>query len=270
MAPALVVGGCMLALVASGADAQDPVRASSRPTVAIMDFDNGALGRQAEFENFGKGIAGMLITELGANPSIQVVDRAKLQSVFAEQDLSRTDRIDPETAIRVGRTLGVRHMIFGVFIVDLRGRMRLDARAVNVETSEVEYTATKTDDADDLFEIVTALAVEMNKGMKLPQAPPRSVPASIERTAPPARLNAVRLYAAAQTEADKGNRKEAAKLCREALALVPDYAAVKDLLSQLEANGQSSVVTAMNRSASHERVSVMDSVNFDGPLRLSR
>ena len=233
----MVAGVCLLATVAQRAGAQDAVRTDTRPTVAIMDFDNGALGRQAEFENFGKGIAGMLMTELAANPSIQIVDRAKVQAVFAEQDLSRTDRVDPETAVRVGKILGVRHMIFGVFIVDLRGRMRLDARAVNVETSVVEYTATKTDKAEDLFDLVTALGAEMNKGLKLPAAPPRTRPASIEKTAPPERLRAMRLYSTALSHADRGNTKEAVKLCREALALVPDYEAAKATLKELETGG---------------------------------
>ncbi len=217
--------------------AQDAPRLDARPTIAVMDFDNGALGRAADYENFGKGLSSMLGRELAANASIVVLERAKVQTTFAEQDLNRSDRVDQESAVRAGRTLGVHHMIFGVFIVDLRGRMRVDARVVNVETSVIEYTASKTDKAENMFEIVAELAAEMNKGMKLPPAPARTVPTSIPNAPDQARMQALRLFSAAQAQADRGNAREAVRLCREAVTLVPDYSAAKQLLSELEARG---------------------------------
>ena len=62
-------------------------------------------------------------------------------------------------------------MIFGGFIIDPKGEMRLDARAVNVETSEIEHVETVTDKADNMLAVLSTLADKLNKGMKLPPMP---------------------------------------------------------------------------------------------------
>ena len=144
--------------------------------------------------------------------------------------------------------LGARHMIFGGFIV-VRGRMRLDVRSVNVETSMIEYATSKVDNAEDLFAIVLAVAQEMTRGLKLPPIPARATPAGIEKAAPSERLRAVRLYSAALSLADRGNTREAVRLCREALALVPDYEAARATLRELEARGIDAVRASLDPHA---------------------
>src|SRR5512143_1267556 len=73
----------------------------ARPTVAVLYFDNGAIGRAAEFEPLRKAMADVLITELSQNPNLRVVERDNLQALLDEQNLSGTKHIDKETAVRV-------------------------------------------------------------------------------------------------------------------------------------------------------------------------
>src|SRR5688500_14856488 len=87
--------------------------ADTRPTVAVMYFTNVALERREDYEPLTRGIAEMLITTLAANPALRLVERARLQALIDEGTLNRSARIDEETAVRVGRLLGARHMIFG-------------------------------------------------------------------------------------------------------------------------------------------------------------
>ena len=199
-------------------------RPDSRPTVAAMPyFNNGAVGpNRADYDALGKGIADVLITELAANPAIRVIERDRAQQLVDEQNLGTAGRVDKETAVKVGKLLGVHHMIFGGFIVDQRGTMRLDARAVNVETGIVEHVESVTDKADNLLAILSTLADKLNKGMKLPPIPSGVVkPALNSEATKPGRWRDLILYARAEDANDKKDRTRALALYKEFLDKSP-------------------------------------------------
>jgi TolB-like protein len=225
----------LLALVSTPALAAAQQAADTRPTVAVMYFNNSALVRHAEYQPLSKGIADVLITELQGNTAIRVLEREALQRLLEEQNLSTdTTRVDKETAVRLGRILGARHMIFGGFLIDMRGHVRLDARAVNVETSTVEYVASKTAKADDLLTVIGELAVELNRGMKLPSL---SDPSATTPSRAPARsaasYRALMLYSQGLAEEDRRNSKAAAELYRAALAQYPELPQAQRRLSAI-------------------------------------
>jgi TolB-like protein len=219
---ALRLSGSVLVLAACTltADAQQ----DSRPTVAAMPyFNNGAVGpNRADYEALGKGIADVLITELAGNPTIRVVERDRVQQLVDEQNLGTAGRVEKETAVKVGKLLGVQHMIFGGFIVDPRGTMRLDARAVNVETGVVEHVESVTDKSDNLLAILSTLAEKLNKGMKLPSIPSGvAKPALNPEATKPGRWRDLILYARAEDANDKKDRPRALALYKEFLQKSP-------------------------------------------------
>src|SRR5213595_2200654 len=110
----------------------------TRPGIAVLPFDNsGSYGQDKEnFEALEKGIAGMMISELAANPAARVVEREEIEKLVAEQNLGISGTVSPETAAKVGKLVGARYVITGAFI-DFYGDFRLDARMINVETSEI-------------------------------------------------------------------------------------------------------------------------------------
>lgn len=206
----------------------------SRPTVAVMYFSNGALLRRSDYESLSKGIADMLITGLSTNDRIRVVERDQLQRILDEGTLGTSYRVDPETAVRLGRILGAHHMVFGGFIIEDGGRMRIDARAVNVETSEIEYVESVTSKTSKLFETVDDLASRINKGMKLPPMPPR--PKLPENARPRAERWAV-LYSRALVMEDEKNIPEAIALYRKVLEDFPGYEPAQRGLKRLTPAG---------------------------------
>lgn len=227
-----------LALVASAglapAAAAQGAAPDTRPTVAVMYFSNGAIGAQnEELAPLSKGIADMLITQLAGNPNIRVVERDQLERLLQEQNLSTGGRVDKETAVQVGKILGAHHMIFGGFITDPKGRMRLDARAVNVETSQIEHVESVPGKIDDLMDLIDRLAGKMNSGMKLPDMPKGAREARSE-SAKKVPFQAVMLYSRAIAEQDKGNRTEAVTLFRASLDKFPEYEPAKKALAKLE------------------------------------
>jgi len=89
---------------------------SSRPTVAIMDFDYGTVGYHwwGDYD-IGKGMADQVVDALLEDGSFRVIERKKLDTVLAEQDFSHSDRADPSAAklTKLGKVLGVRYIIAG-------------------------------------------------------------------------------------------------------------------------------------------------------------
>jgi curli biogenesis system outer membrane secretion channel CsgG len=90
-------------------------RQSTRPTVAVLDFDYGSVqqwwGGQADI---GKGIADMLVDALVDDGSFRVIERKKIEGLLGEQDFNQSDRVDPTAkAAKYGKVLGAKYLIYG-------------------------------------------------------------------------------------------------------------------------------------------------------------
>src|SRR6059036_832279 len=71
----------------------------TRPGISIFPFDNGgSYGQNKDnFDGLQKGIAGLMISDLAANPAARVVEREELQKLLDEQNLGTAGRVDPQT-----------------------------------------------------------------------------------------------------------------------------------------------------------------------------
>ena len=89
---------------------------SSRPTVALLDFDFGTVQKWwSGNQDIGKGIADMLVDELVNDGSFRVIERKRLDAILAEQNFSDSERADPsaKTLASIGKVLGVKYLIVG-------------------------------------------------------------------------------------------------------------------------------------------------------------
>src|SRR5438445_7903559 len=66
----------------------------TRPGIAVFMFDNGgSIGQDKEnFDGLQRGIPGMLISELAANPAVRLVEREQVQHPRDEQNLGASSR----------------------------------------------------------------------------------------------------------------------------------------------------------------------------------
>ena len=247
LAALILLGGAAPAPTGAQAGAQD-----TRPTVAVMYFTNAALVRNDEYAPLSKGIAEMLITELSQNRAIRVVERDQLQKLLEEQSLGATGRVDPATAARLGKVLGARHFILGGFVIDPRENMRLDLRAVDTETSQVEYVESISGKAENLLELIEKLGDRVNAGLKLPAitrsagtvARPGAVGARSGSSGgsgggakTPGKVHearAVLLLGRGLMAKDAGDTRAAAAAYKEALAVFPEFARARALLASVE------------------------------------
>lgn len=222
----------VLALGIAAVPAMAPAQQDTRPGIAVLPFDNGgSYGQDREnFDALQRGIAGMLISELAANPAARVVEREQVQRILDEQNLGTSGRVDPQTAARVGKLVGARYMVMGTFI-DFYGDFRVDIRLVSVETSEVVKTESERAQRDHLFEIIRNVATKLMRGANLPPLP-RQI--SEERQSRQVPTEALTYYSRAILYQDRGQKDRAIEMYNRALSVFPDYAEAKEGLQRVE------------------------------------
>lgn len=224
----LFVAGAALVMAAGSAIAQ------SKPTVAVLNFNNGALGKSnEELAPLGKGLQDILIQELSANAGIRVVERDQINRIIEEQKLSTSGQVDKETAVKIGKLLGAKHMVTGGFQTDPKAtQLNVTLRVFNVETGEIEYTTSARDKPDNLFLLINKLAGQTNKGLKLPDIP-KQLGDAREAKAEKIPFQAVMLYSRGIKAADAGDKATAITLFRQTMEKFPDYDAPKAELAKL-------------------------------------
>lgn len=212
-----------------------PAQAQSmnKPTVAVIEFDNAAMVKRDEFAAMTIGVQIMLTSALATNPGIQMVEREKIQQLLAEQNLAASGRIDPATAAKVGKIVGARYVLLGAFMVDPNMEMRLLVRAVNTETSVIEYTEDVAGKGDKVFKLVDQLAAKINSGLKLPgvREPKASKDLGSEG---PNQLAAMKAISAARRLEEQGDMKGAIAMYQKTLALNSEVGPARMRLAMLE------------------------------------
>lgn len=129
--------------------------AEKKIRIAVMPLDMRQIKSWWSWDwDVGDGIAEIIITELVNTNTFTVVERAQLQKVLDEQQLGKEGVLDPTTAARVGKILGVQLMLLGTvteFSLDTQkvtvpilgkvdvsiARCVINAKMVSVETAEI-------------------------------------------------------------------------------------------------------------------------------------
>lgn len=223
---AVAAAGGLAAPALAQAPAQD-----SRSGVAVFAFENGGsmgLKDPMDFEGLQRGFAGMLISELSANPAWRVVEREQIQKLTDEQNLGASGRVDAATAAKVGKLVGAKFAVTGSFI-DNMGTWRLDIRLINVETSEIMKTEAATGAQDKLFGLISDVAQRLMKDVNLPALPKDVATQRMSRRVP---TEALTFYSRALLYHDRGQKDKAVEMYKAAIAAFPDYTEAKDGLKK--------------------------------------
>ncbi len=136
--------------------------------VAVLEFD--AASTDARFAPLGKGLQSMIGTDLSQLASITVVERARLNDVMSEQQLTRSAAFDPKTTIQVGGLLGATHLIVGSFTV-VGETMRLDARLLEAQSGKSLVGEKVEGEKEAFFELQKDLVKALVKGLDIAPSP---------------------------------------------------------------------------------------------------
>ena len=139
-----------------------PTAPQAKKAVAVLRFDNET--GDERFDNLGRALSSMMISDLSAVEEIQLVERERLEEVVAELDLQQSGYVDKSSAVSVGMITGAQYVVTGAFqTVD--PEMRLDTRVVSVESTEIVKTAEVIGMKDQLFDLQQRLADELIDGL---------------------------------------------------------------------------------------------------------
>jgi curli biogenesis system outer membrane secretion channel CsgG len=227
----MLAAATLLSLGASPSSVR--AQAAQKPTVAVIEFDNAAMVKRDEFAAMTIGVQVMLTNALAVNPAITVVEREKILQIIKEQDLAANGRVDAATAARIGKIVGARYVLLGAFVVDPSMEMRLSVRAVNSETSVVEYVQEVSGKGDKVFKLVDQLAAQVNAGLKLPGT--RDAKSAKELGGDgPNQLEAMKAMSAARRLEEQGDLKGAITMYQKSLQLNSELGVVRLRLASLE------------------------------------
>ncbi|MBN2180610.1 MAG: hypothetical protein JW715_01755 [Sedimentisphaerales bacterium] len=121
-------------------------------TVAIIDFESQAPGNP----DLGRQLGDILTARLSIYDRFQLVERKKLDDLLKEHQLSLAGMVETDQAVKVGKMLGARIMIFGrAFTVDRD--LYIVAKIVGTETSQVKGVIAKGKLESNLSDIIDQL-----------------------------------------------------------------------------------------------------------------
>ncbi|MGH7620521.1 MAG: FlgO family outer membrane protein, partial [Gemmatimonadaceae bacterium] len=124
----------------------------------------------ADYDNLGKGISSMMISDLSPVKEIQLVEREHMQDLLKEIDLQHTKYFDSTTSVKVGKMVGAEYVVVGAFAT-VDPQMRIDTRVVRVATGEIVKSAQVTGKQDKFFDLEKALADRLIDGLGIVMDP---------------------------------------------------------------------------------------------------
>ena len=209
--------------------AQEEVAASPL-SVAVLNFGDGS----TDLEGVGTSISALLQVQLTIHSDAILVERAELNEVLAEQELTLSDAVTPTQAAKVAQLTGAEVLISGrVFTV--QDRVHIVAKVISSSTSRVFGATAAYDQGKPLDGAVEKLATDVGKILKDKNADLRGGASLEEKT------NAE----VAALLKDKPAKKFYVNIPESIIqVIVPDPAAQTEIARTLEAAGWKSVATA--------------------------
>lgn len=220
-----------------GLSLSPPRKSPGIKTIAIVDFDNNSIDQAEKYENLGKALAKILITDFAVLSNLQVVERERLQFLIDELKLQEykirgRSIIDPASAPQLGKLMGAHAFVFGSFI-RLGKKMRIDARIVKTETGEIFKTQSVEGKADKIFELAKELTLKITKNLDV--AINKVERKKLEEMGKPqVLLEAMALFGDAMTMANREQYKDAYSILEKIVSMAPEFDKAKDMMSVIK------------------------------------
>ncbi len=145
---ALAAAFVLTATVAIAADK------STKPRLAVLEFKNKA-DNQWWYSGGAEAAQDVFVTELVKSGKFRVVEREQLAALMEEKNLTLSGDVDPSTAVKIGKLLGVNYLLtgavteygntdvggggFGVSAGKRKFVAALNARLIDTSTGEVVW-----------------------------------------------------------------------------------------------------------------------------------
>lgn len=135
-------------------------------TIAVFAFENNSIEAKEKLEPLKKAIADMMVTRLSKVKTVKVVERQRIQAVIEELNLNETDVVNQASALKIGRLLGARVLLFGGFTNITNGDFRIDVRLILTETGETVVAEEESGNVDELQPMVKTLVQKITTALE--------------------------------------------------------------------------------------------------------
>ncbi len=187
-----------------------------------------------------RGMADLIITDLGQVARLTVVERDRMQALADEIRLAQSDRVDSTSAVRAGRLMQAGTLVNGVIVQPEANRLTLDASLVNVASGAIGAPATVNNTIDQLFDMEKRLVFQLLDRLNVQLTPAERQ--AIERR-PTTNLQAFLSYSRGLQAADDGRFADAARFFEQARSLDPGFSAAAARGQAAQAAAQGTEVT---------------------------
>ncbi|MEN0063918.1 MAG: CsgG/HfaB family protein [Myxococcota bacterium] len=199
-------------------------------TLAILPFDNHT--GNADHDALGTGVSVMLMSDLGAVESLQLVERSRLKDVIDELKFGQSEFADPKTAAKAGKVVGADWILTGA-LVAVEPELRIDARIIEVKSGNILGTGTAKGPIDAFFDVEKDLALTVTD--KLGLALSAREAAKVGRVATES-FDAFRAWSQGLDAIDRGAVDEARQRFTAALRYDSGFSAANSALDGIKAS----------------------------------
>jgi TolB-like protein len=197
--------------------------------IAIIYFDNSS--NDKKLNQLKKGLADMMISDLSKVSMLDVVERARLEEILKEQKLNNSENFDTKTATKIGKLLGAEHILTGSFF-ELMGRLRIDARLIDVETGKIIKSEGIDGPTGTFFDLEKSLVTKMVSGFEVELQPEEKE--AIKDKAGKISYKSSLLFSESLDLIDKGKNVEAIKNLEKVLKENPEFIPAKSALDKIK------------------------------------
>jgi TolB-like protein len=135
-------------------------------TIAVFTFENNSIDAKEKLEPLRKAIADMVVTRLSKVKAVKVVERQRIQALIEELHLNETELVNQTAALKVGKLLGARILVFGGYAGITGSDFRIDVRLIETETGETVDAEEETGSIDELLPMVTTLVQKITTALE--------------------------------------------------------------------------------------------------------
>jgi tetratricopeptide (TPR) repeat protein len=234
---ALRAGATVTARQALAREAELSQQPADPQTLAVLPVQ---IVGDSSYRPLSRGLAQMLTSDLALLERFRMVERMQLGALLDEMALSQTDRIDPATAVRVGRLVQAGSMVQGLAMIRSEQDARIEASVVS-GTSEVSDPARTQGGLRDLLRLEKDLVVGIAQrlGYTLSEAERQAILENGTQN-----LAAFLAYSRALAAEDRGDYAAAAGFYRQAVQADPNFSQAQEGLSATQMAPEVQVATA--------------------------
>lgn len=146
-------------LLSSLAPAQEPAaEAPLPPNTAVLDFKDGS----PDLEGTGASVSAILQAKLSAASNAAFVERAELNEILGEQELTLAEAVTPGQAARVGQLTGAEALVSGR-VFPVQSKIYVVAKVISTSSGRVFGATSNYEDGGNMDAAVDELAGQIAK-----------------------------------------------------------------------------------------------------------